>query len=94
MTRLAGHVVEVHRSDDIPAQLRWRGRLYEVREVLDRWVGTARWWSAPATDAGPDVDDREHWRVLAAPAGRGAAVALELVFDSGTGRWTVARTLD
>lgn len=44
MTRRYDEPVEVRRRDDLPAQFLWRGRLYVVRDVLDRWVETRAWW--------------------------------------------------
>lgn len=46
MSRLHVDVVEVQRRDDVPARFLWRGRLYEVREVLARWTESGGWWRA------------------------------------------------
>ena len=62
MSRLHTDAVEVARSDDLPAQFLWRGRLYVVREVLDRWTESGGWWRRAAVLA---VSDGE-------PAGAGA----------------------
>jgi hypothetical protein len=40
--------VEVVRRDCVPAQFRWHGRRYVVREVLDHWLRSAAWWQAAA----------------------------------------------
>jgi hypothetical protein len=51
VTRLFSDPVEVHRRDDDPDQFLWRGRLYLVREVLDRWTHTGQWWRTAAVAA-------------------------------------------
>ena len=79
--------VEVRKgADEDPDQFLWRGRLWQVREVVAHWVETGAWWSrrpAAAAASGADqargsaVDtdllrEREVWRVAAA-RGRVAA---------------------
>src|SRR5690349_8072412 len=76
--------VEVRKgADEDPDQFLWRGRLWQVREVVAHWVETGAWWSrrgAPAEGGGTatalaDADllaEREVWRVTAA-RGRVAA---------------------
>jgi hypothetical protein len=77
--------VEVRKgADEDPDQFLWRGRLWQVREVVAHWVETGAWWTRrpAATGAdqagGPGVVDtdllreREVWRVAAA-RGRVAA---------------------
>lgn len=51
MSRLHTDPVEVRRRDDEPAEFRWRGRLYVVREVLAHWTESGGWWGAPAVSA-------------------------------------------
>ena len=38
--------VEVRRRDGIPDQFLWRSRLYAVRDVLEHWFESGRWWSS------------------------------------------------
>ena len=76
--------VEVRKgADEDPDQFLWRGRLWQVREVVAHWVETGAWWARrPATQeadqsGGASVDtdllrEREVWRVAAA-RGRVAA---------------------
>ena len=81
--------VEVRKgADEDPDQFLWRGRLWQVREVVAHWVETGAWWArrsaaapaAPGADqtlgsAAVDTDllrEREVWRVAAA-RGRVAA---------------------
>jgi hypothetical protein len=103
--------VEVRKgADEDPDQFLWRGRLWQVREVVAHWVETGAWWTrrAPATASGPlDGDllrEREVWRVAAA-RGRVAASAptaeadpgfgvFDLVFSWSEGSWQLARALD
>ncbi len=80
--------VEVRKgADEDPEQFLWRGRLWQVREVVAHWVETGAWWARrPAeqeanqgasqeSNRGLDNDllrEREVWRVAAA-RGRVAA---------------------
>jgi hypothetical protein len=78
--------VEVRKgADEDPDQFLWRGRLWQVREVVAHWVETGAWWTRgptgqdkdkPGKDKAVDADllrEREVWRVAAA-RGRVAAV--------------------
>ena len=69
--------VEVRKgADEDPDQFLWRGRLWQVREVVAHWVETGAWWARrPAAPGAVDTDllrEREVWRVAAA-RGRVAA---------------------
>jgi len=72
--------VEVRKgADEDPDQFLWRGRLWQVREVVAHWVETGAWWARrPAAQGATEVADtdllreREVWRVAAA-RGRVAA---------------------
>ena len=81
--------VEVRRgADEDPEQFLWRGRLWQVRDVVAHWVETGAWWARRTADQGPpgapgsagpatDADllrEREVWRVAAA-RGRVAAAS-------------------
>jgi hypothetical protein len=74
--------VEVRKgADEDPDQFLWRGRLWQVREVVAHWVETGAWWtrSSSASSASGAVDadllrEREVWRVAAA---RGRVAALQ-----------------
>jgi hypothetical protein len=103
LARRCADPVEVVRHDDVPAQLRWRGRWYVVDEVLDHWVLTGAWWHGAAVTgmitgdagdaaelpAGIEDEERESWCVVARPR-RGAPVVLELRVSWSTATWTVA----
>ena len=74
--------VEVRKgADEDPDQFLWRGRLWQVREVVAHWVETGAWWTRSSGNGGGnggaavDADllrEREVWRVAAA-RGRVAA---------------------
>ena len=37
-----------HGADrDAPEQFVWRGRLWQVREIITRWLETGAWWDSP-----------------------------------------------
>ena len=84
--------VEVRKgADEDPDQFLWRGRLWQVREVVAHWVETGAWWARrPAATAVPgavDTDllrEREVWRVAAA-RGRVAALQSSPEHDPGFG---------
>lgn len=91
--------VEVRRgAEDDPEQFVWRGRLWQVREVVAHWVETGAWWVSQV-----DLDllrEREVWRVAAA---RGRAVGstddpgigvFDLVFSWSEGHWRLALAVD
>ena len=45
--------VEVRKgADEDPDQFLWRGRLWQVREVVAHWVETGAWWSRRTAEAG------------------------------------------
>jgi len=69
--------VRVEADAGMPAAFVWRGRRYEVADVIGRWRIEGRWWA--------DGRDREYWRVEA----RGGAV-WDLYHDRKRGRWHMA----
>jgi hypothetical protein len=102
--------VEVRKgADEDPDQFLWRGRLWQVREVVAHWVETGAWWAkrtADQTGGGLDTDllrEREVWRVTAA-RGRVAALrspehdpgfgVFDLVFSWSEGSWQLVRAMD
>jgi hypothetical protein len=73
--------VEVRKgADEDPDQFLWRGRLWQVREVVAHWVETGAWWARSSGSSGAGATavsgdllrEREVWRVAAA-RGRVAA---------------------
>ncbi|WP_209713213.1 DUF6504 family protein [Marmoricola sp. OAE513] len=89
--------------EDGPQQFLWRGRLWQVREILSHWVEAGAWWLRRPEDApgrSALMTERLVWRVTAA---RGRAVATEddpgfgvfdLTFDGAEGVWRLAGSLD
>lgn len=89
--------------DDGPQQFLWRGRLWQVREILAHWVEVGAWWLRRPEEApgrSELVTERLVWRVSAA---RGRAVTtaddpgfgiFDLTFDRGDGVWRLAGSLD
>jgi hypothetical protein len=89
--------------EDGPQQFLWRGRLWQVREVVAHWVECGAWWlRRPEERPGHSelVREREVWRVTAA---RGRAVAtpddpgfgvFDLAFDGSEGIWRLAGSME
>ena len=114
----AGDVAGVGRDDGCaplggplggPEAFVWRGRLYVVRAVLDRWQERRPWWrdarEQGSGDVLTDARERQVWRVEAS-AGRCAGVgvydlgvdpgALDTGLDTGldTPHWRLLRVAD
>jgi hypothetical protein len=99
--------VEVRKgADEDPDQFLWRGRLWQVREVVAHWVETGSWWQQEGT-AFDLLREREVWRVAAARGRVAAQKALQasaehdpgygvfdLVFSWSEGSWQLARAID
>lgn len=88
VSRVYGDPVEVWLADGRLSRFVWRGRLYTVLRVLDRWVTTRDWWHERHPEA-PEGGEREFWRVEATPD-RTAGV-YELRHDQATGTWMLSR---
>jgi hypothetical protein len=90
-------------TEERPDQFLWRGRLWQVREVIAHWVESGAWWVRRPEDApgrSQLAHQREVWRVAAA---RGRAVSavddpgfgvFDLTFDWSEGVWRLAGSLD
>ena len=84
-----------------PEAFVWRGRLYVVRAVLDRWQERRPWWrdarEQGSGDVLTDARERQVWRVEAS-AGRCAGVGVyDLGADPqglGTPHWRLLRVAD
>src|SRR5439155_21349448 len=81
VTKLYEDLVTVERDAGMPAAFTWRGRRYEVRDVIGRWLIEGRWWD--------EGRDREYWRVEA----RGGVV-IDLYLDRREDRWHLERLWD
>ena len=73
--------VRVDADGGIPAAFEWRGRRFDVADVIGRWRIEGRWWS--------DGRDREYWRVEA----RGGTV-WDLYLDCTRRKWHLERLWD
>jgi hypothetical protein len=76
----------------------WRGRLYVVRAVLDRWQERRPWWrDARERDGGSDVltdaRERQVWRVEAS-AGRLCGVGVYDLCTDHDSQWRLLRVAD
>ena len=88
MSRVYGEPVNVQARDDgRPTRFVWRGRLYNVRAILEHWVINREWWQDP--EAEPGRPELEFWRVEAAPGQGMAAGVYELRRDIATDAWTL-----
>ncbi|HEX2425103.1 MAG TPA: DUF6504 family protein [Actinomycetota bacterium] len=81
MTKRFDEEVLVERDAGMPAVFEWRGKRYQVVDVIGKWRIEGRWWT--------DGRDREYWRVEA----RGGAV-WDLYFDRQQDRWHMERLWD
>src|SRR5947209_4291256 len=81
MTKRFDEEVRVERDAGMPSVFEWRGKRYQVVDVIGRWRIEGRWWA--------DGRDREYWRVGA----RGGAV-WDLYFDLEHDRWHMERLWD
>jgi hypothetical protein len=81
VTKRFDEEILVDRDAGMPAGFEWRGRRYQVVDVIGRWRIEGRWWD--------DGRDREYWRVEA----KGGAV-WDLYHDRQRDRWHVERLWD
>jgi hypothetical protein len=88
-----GEPVEVWLGDGRPARFVWRGRMYTVMFVLDRFVLDRHMTPAgpPADQAAALGDGRECWRVEATPERVMPPTMFELCHDLAADRWTLSR---
>jgi hypothetical protein len=77
MVRRYEEPVDVSHRDDTMAAFIWRGRLYAVRGIVDRWTERRAWWRDPV--GAPVTGERTVWRVEAS-AGQHAGTG---VYDLG-----------
>jgi hypothetical protein len=89
MRGIGGEPVEVWLGDGRPTRFVWRGRMYTVMLVLDRFVLDQR--MTPAEQADPAGDGRECWRVEATPERVMPPTTFELCHDPAADRWTLSR---
>ena len=73
--------VRVERDGGMPSVFEWRGRRYQVVDVIGKWKIEGRWWE--------DGREREYWRVEA----KGGAV-WDLYHDRSHDLWHMERLWD
>lgn len=91
-------------AGDKPDQFIWRGRLWQVREVVSHWVETQPWWLGGTPDL---LGEHEVWRVTAVDSATGFRSAMtddptaahgpgvfDLALSLAKGDWTLARAQD
>lgn len=101
--------IHVRRGEDgpEPEQFVWRGRLWQVRDIVTRWLETGAWWDSPLvrsargddTGALPAQDtdllaEHEVWRVVAAAGASSSPGVYELDHARGTGGWRLRAVVD
>ncbi|MEI2775328.1 MAG: DUF6504 family protein [Tetrasphaera sp.] len=96
MGRRYDEPVEVDAREEVMRAFIWRGRLYAVRSVIDRWTERRSWWQDPA--GAPRTGERTVWRVEAA-AGRSSGtgiydIGLDTDLQAETPTWTLLRVQD
>ena len=77
--------VEVRKgADEDPEQFLWRGRLWQVREVVGHWVETGAWWARRTSDheGGHEGDQG---------SGQGSGIDLDLLREREVWRVAAAR---
>ncbi|WP_409485586.1 DUF6504 family protein [Arsenicicoccus dermatophilus] len=91
--RRCDEVIEV-RHEDRPLQFIWRGRLYDVRVVVDHWRERRPWWhEVPDTRSVTAADlEEEVWRVEAAPGRCGVPGVYDLAVRGA--RWQLVGLSD
>jgi Family of unknown function (DUF6504) len=98
VSRVYGEPVDVWVRDGRPARFVWRGRLYIVLRVLERWMVSGEWWKQQEEEqegAEPgEPTDHEFWRVEASPGRSVPPATYELRRDIATGSWLLARVWD
>ena len=84
-----------------PEAFIWRGRLFVVRSVLDRWQERRAWWRDVGREAvGEDLGSRERrvWRVEASPGKAAGTGVFDLGADGvdagGSPQWVLLRSHD
>lgn len=83
MSVIGGEPVEVWERDGRPVRFVWRGRIYTVIFVRDRWL-------TPADPSAGALASQECWRVEATPQRGVPPVLFELCHDAAADRWSLS----
>ncbi|MFV0463243.1 MAG: DUF6504 family protein [Nostocoides sp.] len=92
MTRQYEEPIEV-RTTPIPEAFVWRGRLFVVRTVQDRWQERRSWWHTEEETERASSRERWVWRVEASRGGGTGTGVFDLSLD-GDRRWLLLRSHD
>ena len=94
MSRVYGDPINVWSVDDRPVRFVWRGRLYTVRQIHERWASVRDWWKQTTGTEADDPDRREFWQLSAARADSGEIGVYEMRRDVAEGTWLLSRAWD
>ena len=95
MTKRYGEAIEVEVPDGSVEAFWWRGKRYQVREVICRWRESGGWWLDADAKPWSAGDEREIYRIDTAPTTNGLAAGVyEIARDLRTGSWTLCRVWD
>jgi len=89
--------IDVEATDGSVDAFWWRGKRYQVRQVLCRWREAGGWWTSTEDADRPWLsgDAREIIRIDAVPITSGRAPGTyEIARDLRNGAWTLFRVLD
>jgi len=92
-----GEPIDVEAPEGAVEAFWWRGKRYQVRQVLCRWRETGGWWQTSGEQEQPWLsgDAREIVRLDAVPITNGLAPGTyEIARDLRSGAWTLFRVLD
>ena len=88
-------LVEVRKgADEDPDQFLWRGRLWQVREVVAHWVETGAWWARASGESASGAGSGSDHGSAGGSAGRsggGVAVDSDLLREREVWRVAAAR---
>lgn len=90
---------------DAPSRFTWRGALWRVLTVENRWIETGSWWTGAQVRAarGEQLDLDEDadlldevtvWRIEAANGLPGSRGVYELAHSPARGRWQLRGVMD
>jgi len=96
MSKRYSEPIEVEAPEGPIEAFWWRGKRYQIREVLGRWREDGSWWLAP--DGAPPWaagSSLEVVRVDTAPTTNGLAAGVyEIARDLRSGTWRLCRVWD
>jgi hypothetical protein len=97
MSKRYGEPIDVEAPEGSVEAFWWRGKRYQVRQVLGRWREAGGWWEGSGEEDKPWLADdaREIVRLDAVPMTNGLAPGTyEIARDLRNGTWTLFRVMD